>query len=305
MSDNDSAITAAIEGPPSPLLAGRRQSLSPTEPAARLDQLTHAFGGATASSAPIPALTQQNDNQTEARSWGTTLFGHFDWTAGVHKKTPDVEAIYEKTSEDNPMRYKRNKARRVSLITSDGSVFNFDVPASDRGAAAPAAQMTPEDASRFIQVGGASGAGQPMLQDPAELRQEAVAAQIEVAPMVVVARRGSLADIVAQENIKATESAGKLPVILEVPPETTVTQEEPGKRKKKSSVFDSWFFRNPDYKEEDETSPAASRKPSTVVEPEIGDGKLTKKVILALGLTKDTSRKEARDLNVWMPQPGY
>lgn len=310
--------TGAIEGPPSPLLAaGRRQSLTPTEPVARLDQLTQALGGSHGSGAqPIP-LTPNNDNQqSEAKSWGSTLFGHFDWT-GNRKTSADVEAIYDKTSEDNPMRYKR-KARRVSLITSDGSVFNFDVPVdTTKAAAATATHMTQEDAaSRFIQVGGVSGAGQPMLQDPAEMRQEIVVRpEIELSSdppaHAALRRRGSLTEIVAQENIKATESADKLPVILEVPAaeSTASVDREEARRKKKSSVFlDSWFFRNPDYKEENENSeksPVASRKPSTANEPEIGDGKLTRKVINALGLTATTPKKEARDMNSWLPQPGF
>lgn len=318
---NNEATAAAIEGPPSPLLAaaGRRMSLLPTEPADRLDQLTQAFGGAASPAQPIPsALTNDNQpaDQQQPKSWGSTLFGHFDWT-GNKKTSPDVEAIYEKTSsEDNPMRYKRTKARRVSLITSDGSVFNFDVPAADsRGVSAQQSMtpVTPQDASMFIQVGGAGAAGQPMLQDPAEVRQEAVAPrpEIEVTEPIThrsVARRGSLTDIVVQENIKASE---KLPVILEVAASDSSSSpdKEEARRKKKSSVFDTWFFRNPDYKEEgeeDHVSPAASRKPSTVVEPELGDGKLTRKVIVALGMAGATTpKKEARDMNVWMPQPGF
>ena len=117
-----------------------------------------------------------------------------------------------------------------------------------------------------------------------------------------------------QENIKAGQDPEKLPVIVETTldlVQQTNSAEDPANRKKKSSVFNSWFFRSPDYNPDESdsaqtTAPPTpeSRKTSTSSNPNlegIGGGQLTSKVVDALGI-RSPSRKESRQMNVWMPQ---
>lgn len=294
-------------------------------------QLTQAFGQST-STQPLSAdkITEAAAGEPQqAKSWGSTIFGHFEWThKTMNEQSPQIPLVQE--TEDNPMRYKR-RSRRVSLITSDGAVFQFDVPQSDNSLQTNADLMSP-DHNNFIQVGGADTS---MMQDPTVHRMDFVppasAGDDDKAPPIGAManrrnRRASLTEIVEQENIRAqTElTPEKLPIIVEQtiteslarPPEMSDRQMEPqnqDRSKKKSSVFDSWFFRGPEREQSESSdvtsspslspgeSPAESRKTSVANMEGIGGGQLTSKIVKALEI-RSPSRKESRQMNVWMPQ---
>jgi len=303
------------------------------EPLQPSRQLTQAFGQTSSTTTTTQPLSTNTDKMKteaatgEAKSWGSTLFGHFEWT---HKTSNDQQIIQE--TEDNPMRYKR-RSRRVSLITSDGAVFQFDVPQADSLQPTNAVQdQPPSTGNPFVQVGGADTS---MMQDPSvHGMQGNVPTDDQCPPPSVGAmvnrrgggRRASLTEIVEHENIRAqTElTPEKLPIIVE---QTVVTEtaaqsgrplEPPNqdRSKKKTSVFDSWFFRGPEIRGDDETendsgtipslgspvdSPAESRKTSVAAMEGIGGGQLTSKIVKALEI-RSPSRKESRQMNVWMPQ---
>jgi len=322
------AAASAIEGPPSfmPPPAYGSPTADPHSDA-RLDQLTQAFGGPhqpTSAPLSIEDSHQQSsamDQPQASSSWGKTLFKPFDWTS-QHPQPGKEIMTADKTSEDNPMRYKR-RSRRVSLMTSEGAaIFQFDVPNTDSSAAnnsttttftnnniiasAPpsSGEQSRPQFSQFVQ-----GSSSDVSIDPPET--------VGPSSGLIVNRRGrrsSLSEIVEQENIKAGQDPEKLPVIVETTVDLlqqTNSAEDPAKRKKKSSVFNSWFFRSPDYNPDESdsaqtTAPPTpeSRKTSTSSNPNlegIGGGQLTSKVVDALGI-KSPSRKESRQMNVWMPQ---
>lgn len=302
--------------PPAPLQAVAPPSL-PAFSQEPQRQLTQAFGQGPPTQ-PLPTITDRSTEATtepQAKSWGSTIFGHFEWTHKTGDPAASIPLIQE--TEDNPMRYKR-RSRRVSLITSDGAVFQFDVPPAD-GCRSTNADMTNRD-NQFIQVGIQDTS---MMQDPSAHRPDMVE-KSDAPPVGMImthrrTRRASLTEIVEAENIRAQTEMEKLPIIVEqtVPeaalcpesnsPEKTHPHQD--RSKKKASVFDTWFFRSPEREQAEENSdesnqlasPAESRKTSVGNMEGIGGGQLTSKIVKALEI-RSPSRKESQQMNMWMPQ---
>ena len=116
----------------------------------------------------------------------------------------------DKTSEDNPMRYKR-RSRRVSLMTSEGAaIFQFDVPNSDSSAANNSTTTTLTNNNIIASAPPSSGEqSRPQFSQFVQGSSDVSIDPPEtVGPSsgLIVNRRGrrsSLSEIVEQENIKA------------------------------------------------------------------------------------------------------
>ena len=198
--------------------------------------------------------------------------GNFDFVKSMTSTDPSLAMFTEKAAEDNPMKYKRT-VRRVSLISSDGT-FQMDfLHSKDNNQKALVTQAELQKAA------------------PANVTVVVEDHALAVPSATPRGRRGSLVDLLEDQNIRAAD----------VPAAKPAERDEPAKGIV-GAVLNSWFFRNPHAEEEE--MPTMPQGASATRMEGVGDGQLTK-VISVLGMKgadPEKLAKDSRKMNMWMPQ---
>lgn len=208
----------------------------------------------------------------------------------VQRKFSDHKAPHQEESM-NPMKYKRARIRRVSILSSDGSM-RLDFLTAPKGNTQELKQELQQAAPNLKIV----IKDQPVVtaNQALSMKPEPPEAQtFNDADLMVPA---PMPDVV----VPSEDDEDLSPVII--PPSKTGGDNPKSLSEK---ILNHWFFRNPDatIPEEDEDQDSKVRKKSGTEKngmEGVGDGQLTKKVISALGLKPDP--KESRKMNMWMPQ---